>query len=339
MAEDRTGTGAAGADHQDPGAAPEPGGIRDPGPTPRAASEAVFVVGLPRSGTTLMRRVLNSHSQIAIAGENNYLGNQVWWRGARHRIRSLGDLHDDATTRRLVDLLYSPEFQGGAVLHRQAGFWEWLVRNVPRDALERDLLAGERSERGVFEILLRTYAAQNGKPVFGEKTPAHHRWVDVLLEWFPRGRVVHMLRDPRAVYRSQLKRLDAIGSAPYRVLRQVPPLARILIMAEVAWAWSLAVDRHGRLAREYPDRYLLVRFEDLVRSPASEIRRTCAFLGVELEPAMLDQHVVSRGDRLGSPGFDAGAADRWRDRISSREAAWLRWFLGRRPARFGYPER
>ena len=304
----------------------------------RAAPEAVFVVGLPRSGTTLMRRVLNTHSRIAIAGENNYLGRQLSPRGVRDDVRRLGDLRDDATVREVVTLLYSERFQRGTWLRRREEFWTWVARYLPREELERRVLEGERSERGLFTALLQAHAARRGKPIFGEKTPAHFRWAETLLEWYPRASVVHMLRDPRAVYRSQLKRLARDTTARfYRVLGHVPPLAKAWILVEVAWVWSSAVARHRRLARRYPDRYRLVRFEDLVREPASEIERLCEFLGVEFEPAMLEQKVVSRGDRLGEAGFDAEAADRWRGSLSALETRSLGWLLGRRIEEMGYP--
>jgi hypothetical protein len=300
--------------------------------------EAIFVVGVSRSGTTLMRRVLGRHSRIAIADENHYLGHLIPGQGVRSEVRRAGSLEDDANVRRLVERLYSPEYQRGSRLREASPFWRWLVTRVPQGDLEQRILAGERSERGVFTAVLQAYADRRRRPIYGEKTPAHLRWADVLLEWYPASRVVQMIRDPRAVYVSELKRRVARPeSLPYRWLVHVPVVMRWFVLLEVAWAWSDAVAHHRALARRYPDRYRLVRFEDLVRSPQSEIETLCAFLGVAFEPRMLEQKVVSRGDRLGEPGFDAGAADRWRERISPRQAAWLRRLLGRRLEQLGYP--
>jgi hypothetical protein len=307
------------------------------GSAPCPEPEAIFIVGVPRSGTTLMRRILDKHSRIAIADENHYLGHLLPRQGARHDFRRVGDLRDDDAVRRLAARIYSEEFQRGSRLRENCQFWIWLARRVPREDLERRLLAGERSERGVFTAVLRSYADRRRKVIFGEKTPAHIRWADTLLEWYPTAKVVHMVRDPRAVYRSELKRRNMRAvSVPYRWLIRVPVLMRGFILLEVAWAWADAVGRHRVLARRYPDNYRMVRFEDLVREPKFEIERLCEFLGITPEPAIFEQKVVSKGDRLGEAGFDAGAADRWRMSVTAGEARWLGWLLGRRLEEMGY---
>lgn len=299
--------------------------------------EAIFVVGVPRSGTTLMRMVLGKHSRIAIADENHFMGHFLPWVDAGWDFRRVGDLHSDKAVRGLVDRIYSDEFQRGTWLRDVSQFWRWLVRRVPREELEQRLLDGERSRRGVFTALLRTYSDRRGKPIFGEKTPAHFRHVDTLLGWYPEARVVHMLRDPRAVYLSEHKRRTARAeSVPYRWLVRVPRLMRVFVLFQVARTWADAVNHHRRLKRRYPNRYRLVRFEDLVRTPEVEVAQLCAFLGVPFEPRMLRQKVVSRGDHLGEAGFDAGAADRWRRSIAPGDARWLERLLGRRIEEMGY---
>jgi hypothetical protein len=307
-------------------------------PVPAASeAEAIFIVGVSRSGTTLMRRILGKHSRIAIAEENHYLGHLLPMQGARSEFRRAGGLRDDAAVRRLVALIYSPEFQRGTRLRERSAFWHWLANRIPQAELEQRLLGGERSERGVFTALLRTYADWRGKAIIGEKTPAHIRWADTLLDWYPGGRVVHVVRDPRAVYVSELRRRKAHAvSIPYRWLVRVPALMRGFILLEVAWAWADAVSRHRSLSRRHPDRYLMVRFEDLVHEPQPTIERLCASLGVVPEPRMLRQKVVSRGERVGEAGFDVEAANRWQARIGTAERRWLGRLLGRRIAEMGY---
>ncbi len=147
-----------------------------------------------------------------------------------------------------------------------------------------------------------------------------------------------MMRDPRAVFVSEVRRrTEHAVTVPYRFLAPVPALLRWFILIEVSLAWANAVGHDRSLARRHPDRYRLVHFEDLVRSPEATIDDLCAFLGLTPEPRMLRQKVTSKGSLLGQAGFDADAADRWRTTISPWQARWLRWLLGRRLAEMGYP--
>ena len=299
---------------------------------------AIFVVGVSRSGTTLMRHVLNSHSRVGIAPENHYLGHLLPRGGYRHVFRRSGDLADDETIRHIVGRIYAAEFQRGTRLRPVSPFWRWLRRSVPREDLHQRLRAADRTERGQFDAFLRAYADANGKAIVGEKTPAHIAFVDTLFEWYPGARVVHMIRDPRAVFVSELRRrLDTPTAVPYRWLVHLPPLFRGFVLLETAWAWAGAVRHHRRLSRLVPLAYRLVRFEDLVRSPQAALEDVCSFLGLDPEPAMLEQEVTSRGAQLGQSGFDAGAADRWRASIGAGQAAWLVRLLGRRLEEMGYP--
>lgn len=299
--------------------------------------EAIFIVGVSRSGTTLMRRVLDKHSRIGIATENHYLGHLLPWEGTRHYFGRLGDLHDDAAVHALVELIYSDGLQRRSRLRELSPYWRWLTGRVPREDIEAYLLASDRTERGLFEAFLRIYADRRGKAVMGEKTPAHLGYVEELLDWFPDGRVIHCLRDPRAIYVSELRRRSghAVGF-PYRQLAAAPALMAGFVLLEVAWAWARAVHRHRALSHRYPEHYRLVRFEDLVAAPEATLDDVCDFLGVTFEPRMLEQKVTSRGARVGSAGFDAGAAERWREHIDSGAQAALQLLLGRRLGEMGY---
>lgn len=303
-----------------------------------AATDAVFIVGVSRSGTTLMRHILEGSSQVSICRENHFLGHLLASEGVRQQLRRrFGDHPDDRAARSLVDFLYDGGLERASRLRGMSRQWTWTARHVPREEFTERFLASDRSERALFELVLRTYAEHQGKPIMGEKTPAHVRYVDTLLEWFPRGRVIHMVRDPRAIYVSELRRRgEHSPSMPYRLLRPVRPLLAGFVLIETTLAWLESVIRLERNRQRHADRYLSVRFEDLVSEPEREIRRVCEFLQVPFEPPMLEQVVVSRGHRLGSAGFDRGAASRWRARLGPAGRGWFRAWFGPRLRKLGY---
>ena len=215
-------------------------------------------------------------------------------------------------------------------------FWRWLVREIPPEDFGRTLAEEERTERGVFRALMRVYAEHHGRPVMGEKTPHHLAYVDTLLEWFPDGRVVHMLRDPRAVYVSDRQRRRGKPRRPYSWLMKAPRLLEAVLLIQTTWVWADAARRHQRFARRYPERYAMLRFEDVVTQPDATLTGLFEFLGLPQPERATDVKVVSRGFRWGESGLDAGAATRWRAHIHPFADRWLRLWLGRSMRRLGY---
>lgn len=299
--------------------------------------EAIFIVGTGRSGTSLMRTLLERSPRIALARESHFLGHLREREGARFYFHRVGDFKDDATMRGIVELLYSGEFSRKSRWREISTFWRWLVENVPRDQMERRLLAAERTDRGIFVAFMQAYADSLGSGrIIGEKTPAHMAYVPTLLEWFPNARIVHMLRDPRAVYVSDLRRRRNKLRKPYSWIARLPGALRLVILLNVTYAWRATVARHVRYDKAYPSRYRMVRFEDLVRKPDETLASLYRFLGVEMPPDATDVKVVSQGFRAGERGLDAGAADRWRQHIGRFEKRWLELVLRRPMQSVGY---
>ncbi len=199
--------------------------------------EAIFIVGASRSGTSLMRTLLERSDRIALARENHFLGHLRESEGARYYFRRAGDPRDDETMRSIARMIYSGDFQRQSRWREVSTFWRWLIENVPQDEMERRLLAAERTERGMWVAFLRAYADRLGRPIIGEKTPAHLAHVATLLEWFPDARVVHMLRDPRGVYVSDLRRRRNKLRKPYSWFAKVPGLLPLTILFQTAVVW------------------------------------------------------------------------------------------------------
>ena len=174
-----------------------------------AATTHLFVVGVSRSGTTLMRRILNRSTQVALCDENFFLGHLISREGMRHKFRRFAPLSEDANVGRLVSWLYSPEFFRYSRFRKPNWQWRWFLENIDRETMERRLLAGDRSDRAVFSLLMDLFAEAQGAEVRGEKTPAHVRHISTIMAWYPQGRVIHMMRDPRAIYASEVRRRRA----------------------------------------------------------------------------------------------------------------------------------
>jgi hypothetical protein len=278
----------------------------------------VFIVGCDRTGTTLLVNILNKHSDICISNQTHFMGHLVR-PGFRQRMKEFGDLSDDDNVRRLVEFVYARPFAGGV-------YWHWLHKNVKPEALLHRILDSDRSERALFSLLMQVRA--RGETILGEKTPDHIKYVPTLLEWFPEARIVHTVRDPRAVYVSEFYHRwnqPGLKSFPYKQLRPIRPLYALFILFHMSLEWFLAANYHFKYKRQYPNNYYVLKFEDLINDPENQIRRFCAFLGVELQKGMLDQKVINTGfrSRQGKPGFDKQAIERWKEHIHPLSRAWF----------------
>lgn len=137
----------------------------------------IFIVGCPRSGTTLVARILDSHSRIAIYNETHYYS---IFGPDRHRY---GDFRRSSNLMRLIN-----DFR--ETIHVQG-----LVEPPPSSEILGSL--AEPTFEGVLAALLDAYAKRQGKARGGDKTPEHHRNLPEILEMFPQSPVIFVIRDPR----------------------------------------------------------------------------------------------------------------------------------------------
>ncbi|MBI4787787.1 MAG: sulfotransferase [Chloroflexi bacterium] len=303
-----------------------------------AQQRFVFIVGVSRSGTTLLRKTLNRSDQIAISNENHFLGHLYAREGARFKFRRFGDLNDDENVRRLVAFIYDGGLEASSRLRGMSKHWHWIVKMVDRNEFLNRVLASDRSEAGLFTVMMQVYADRKRKPIMGEKTPSHVRYVPTLFDWFPGAKVIHMLRDPRAIFVSELRRRRLEPETwPYKQLRHVGPLFALYILLETSFAWLESVSLSAKYRQQYPDKYYRLRFEDLVAGPEPHLRRVCAFLEVEFQDKMLKQKVVSKGFAAGQVGFDAEAAGRWQSQIHPWANAWFSFWFQKQLKELGFP--
>jgi hypothetical protein len=297
--------------------------------------EHLFIVGLPRTGSTLLRHVLNRSDEVAVLPETHFMARSRQMRLAA-RVASVEG--DTPAADRLAKELCSPRF------------WPWLARNVSPSTVAARLRSDVRAERDVLALLMELYAEEVAKqapaPRFvGEKTPAHLDDVMTLAAWFPGATFIHTVRDPRAAYASRLQRVlegrwGVKARLPWLPARLVDPLLPFFEVVHTARAWRRAAVLDERYARALGARYLRVRFEDLVTAPQRTIRLVCATLGVAYADDLLAATDVVGSSfsttRHAGSGFDASIAQRWRSQVGPLPRRLLGAAAGRHLARLGY---
>ena len=253
----------------------------------------VFVVGCPRSGTTLLQRMLDAHPQLAVSNDPHFI---PFAPGVR-------DGRDPPVTAALVAWL--------------RGYRTFGRLGLDERALD-DAAAGATTFSELVARIYDAFGRARGKELAGEKTPRYVRYLPLLHSLFPRARVVHLIRDGRDVALSTLEwaRPDR-GPGRFDLWNENP-----LAVCALSWRWHVSTGLHdaGTLGALYEE----LRYEDLVAAPEPALREVTAALALPYAPEMLEFH---RGRTRTEPGLSAkdawlpptaGLRD-WRTQLSTDE--------------------
>lgn len=264
------------------------------------AARPVFVVGAPRTGTTLVKEVLNGHPRVWIFDEVHFF-ERVW--DDRERI---GDLRSPESRRRAFEILRAAVCRVGQ---------DRAVADLLPDAeFERRLEAEGGDYRGLLAALLKTGAETHGADFWGDSSPQDVLYVARIREWFPDARLVGLVRDPRgflASYKNYWRRRVPTYRERYN------PLTNSLLWK--SYMSALLEAKRG----PHAEAVMLLRYEDLVDDAETHVRRLCEHVGVEYDPAMVA--VTTSNTSFGggqTSGIVATSRDRWRTELSPTEI-WL----------------
>lgn len=266
----------------------------------------VFVVGCDRSGTTLLRLMLDGNPQLAIPPESHFVLPALRWTPDPERRPDLVLLRDQLATSEWFDRWDLPLVE----VER-----EW--RNHPPGDLSQAL-------RAVF----RCYARRQGKELVGDKTPWYGTGIPTLAKAFPDARFVHIVRDGRDVALSFLDRDFPPHTLPHAVKR---------------WRWRVLTASAAGVALG-GKRYCEIRYEDLLDDPERVLRELCTFLDLEFSSQMLQYTERGRDVIRDYPQLHRhlvkpptkGIRD-WRTAMSAGDQDLFEALAGDVLSRYGYP--
>ena len=279
------------------------------GGTASPVGEPFFIVGNDRSGTTMLRLILDRGPDAAIPPESMFPTDfaDVFERGGPRTAADAAALMQEVWRHPKVRL--------------------WRLPGPPPQVPAG--LDGRAAYRFAMEAPFRAYARAQGKPRWGDKTPHYVHHIDPLLAVWPQARFVVLVRDGRDVALS-LRRM---------------PFGPNNAWAAAQW-WARGI-RAGEQARgRHPERVLVVRYEDLASSPREHVPRVCEFLGLAYSEDML---ALERADRAKIvrdqvdwfptlfDGVNTRAVGRWRREMRLRDRHVFEALAGEELAALGYP--
>lgn len=228
----------------------------------------LFIIGMPRSGTKLLRGLLSKHQRIRLlAAETDFLPFIDAW------VQRRGKPVSPEAFERLAEAMQS------------ANYFNFRSKSTPFRWQEwRAACNGHYDAGGLFEGFARYEldAERGSQLIWADKSPAYIRHIPLILRHFPGARIVHIVRDVR-------DHCVSMRNAWGKDLRRA------------AWRWGRDVLAAHRQCRAMPEHCLEVRFEELLQDPELQLRRICLFLDLEFSTDLteLSQSVESRGYAAG----------------------------------------
>ena len=268
----------------------------------------IFIVGSDRSGTTLLRLMLNKHSRIDIPDESDFISVLV------DKRKKYGNLHDDNNLETL--------FADMMAVKRLAD-WGMDISRV-----RSKVFSSSRTLRDIISAVFETHMKDNGKKRWGDKTPRYTKYITEISEIFPDALFIHIVRDGRDVAAS---------------LKSVVWFSGNII--DAAYHWKSMVNKAKVCEDFLSGKYIEIYYETLVNSPENVLMRLSKFLDEQFETGMVDFYQTSekifnemhRGDHelLKQEATDERIGV-WRKELSEGEISIFEFIAGKELDKFGY---
>lgn len=244
----------------------------------------VFVVGCPRSGTTLLQRMLDCHPQLAVANDTHFIPRAI----EKVIPQAIESVTDGA------DLPLTPE-----IVESVRNYHRFARLKLP-DATVRQVAAKVATYGQLVSALYVEYGRLRGKPLAGEKTPDYVRWLPFLHGLFPWTKVVHIIRDGRDVCLSMLEwAKEDKGPGRFELWREEP-----VGVCALWWGWHVSSGRRDGEALG-PSKYRELQYEELVVRPEETLRDLANFLDL---PFASEMFAYYEGKTRSQPGLSAKKA-------------------------------
>lgn len=266
-----------------------------------------FVVGVDRSGTTLLTLLLDGHSQLWIPNESHFFVEYY------HKYNG-GDYSGTAFRKELVSRILSEKYVS-----------DWAV-TIQADDVDFEQCTDLPS---TIAAVYSAHARKEGKSIWGDKTPRYISHIDILNRLFPDARYIHIVRDGRDVASSIVKQWW--GANDY---------------LSALDSWARRIEMGHKMLNMLPEsRVMEVRFEDLVAQPESHVKSLCAFLGVPFEPGMMDYTQSAASKVAGritahhsglTKAPDISQTFRWKKSLSDPDQALSYSVAGKMLEHYGY---
>lgn len=263
----------------------------------------IFILGMNGSGTHMLADCLNNHPLIYIHRQEILTIPYYYF-----NVSQYGNLQNEDNFNKLLKDFCN-----------NAGFLscnKWLPLEIPINfgALE------EKNLSKVIDVTFSFFASRVNKTIWGEHSPKYAAFIPILIDLFPRAKIIHIIRDGRDNAQSLNRRF---GQNIYRSIFQWKKLVR----KARADGFAAGVER-----------YFEIKYEDLTNSPEYYMKKICSFLDVTFDSSVLNPKMpMYEAKNLNrQKGFIVSNYGKWRERFTNTQIKKLEDIAGETLVNLGY---
>ena len=244
----------------------------------------VYIVGNPRSGTSLLRIMLHNHSQLCIPPESHFF----LWLEDRYKNWDLSLLDSY-----LIDLYNSTKFET----------WQIVKENLKLFIIEEN----PNSYAQLNSLVYFFFNKDKSKNIsyWGDKNKLWKEKLPNVRRYYPNAYYIHLIRDGRDVACS----FKDLG-AKKMTSKYAPKLPTEI--NEIAKKWAQNISFITEFQKTVlPSNTITIRYEDLLQRPDIELTRVCGLLRINFEPAMLSYYQQDKANIEPSEFYE------WKEKLTS----------------------
>lgn len=281
----------------------------------------IFIVGTPRSGTTLIAKILGQHSRIFMPGETHFFDDIY------SRRNEFGDPPSSKSIESIINRLKT----------LYAHYDEPVDQERVSILFENSLIQLEnrmsecRSYREILSLFMENQAKQLGKSRWGNNTPRDLFHMDSITNFYPDAKFIVCVRDIRDFLLSYKYKWRATAIEYSQRLKQLyhPVITSLL--------WKASMQRVLTITEYVPEQNLIIiHYEDLVTQPTYVVQKICNVIEEKFESEMLSVKNNNSSTQGQPEGIFTSSIGRWRTSLGSEEAWIAQCIAGRELEKIGY---
>lgn len=290
-----------------------------------AEDRIVFLVGHRKSGTSMFLNLFDGHPEITAYP----IDLNVLYGYYPQYVRE--ELPVDKRRSRLDRVIFDDLYQFSELvktldIERMRQQFHKLTKGDSLDCMKSIISAQIQSFRIAHDL-------PSNKMIMVKETSVEI-YASEIFDWFPNAQMIHLVRDPRDNYAAilaGLKRYEAFSDTARSLLMSVVERVRLGFLS-------------GEInSRKFgPEKYRILRFEDLVKDTHGSLEKLISWLGVAMSSSLLrptkmgETTIGNNYDKMAFSSISDRNLGRWRDRIPEEDARLIEALLAPEMASFNY---